>query len=42
MKPNMVVEQVLTSEKIREYFEGGASPYSDTKYYKAKQEATNE
>ena len=42
MQLNRVVEQVLPSEKIREYFEGGASPYSDTKYYKAKPEATNE
>ena len=37
----IVVEEALTSEQIREYFSGGSSPYSDTKYYKARQEVTN-
>lgn len=41
MEINTVVKQALTSERIQEYFEGGASPYSKTKYYKTRREATD-
>lgn len=41
METNTVLEEALTSDQIREYFEGSSSPYSAMKYYKAKLETPN-
>lgn len=37
-----VMTEGSSLKEILEYFEGAASPYSETKYYKAKQEGANE
>jgi len=39
MKTKKTVEQIIPAEKIRAYFQGGASPYGDDRHYKAKKES---
>ena len=42
METETVVYKALPAHEIQAYFEGGPSPYSDERYYQAKQEITNE
>lgn len=42
MKTKNTVEQIIPAERIRAYFQGGASPYGDDRHYKAKKEVTHD
>jgi hypothetical protein len=42
METKIVLEEAPMSEQIRKYFEGSFSPYSSLKYYKARQEISND
>jgi hypothetical protein len=42
MKTKKTVEQIIPAEKIRAYFQGGASPYGDDRHYKAKKEINHD
>ncbi|MGZ8189614.1 MAG: cytochrome c3 family protein [Methylococcaceae bacterium] len=42
MKTAKTVEQIISPEKIRDYFQGGASPYGDDLHYTAKKEVNDE
>lgn len=42
MKTPKAVEQIIPSEKIHAYFQGGASPYGDDRHYKAKKEVNHD
>lgn len=39
METNEVMERVIAQHLILDYFNGGPSPYPDTKYYEARQES---
>ena len=42
MKTKKTVEQIIPAEKIRTYFQGGASPYGDDRHHKAKKEVNHD
>ena len=42
MKTKKTVEGIIPAEKIRAYFQGGASPYGDDRHYQAKKEVNHD
>jgi hypothetical protein len=42
MKTAKTVQQMIAPEKIRDYFQGGASPYGEALHYTAKKEVDND